>query len=279
VSRLWGGQSCPQLPFRRLFRLNETRRLKAGGSQDWLPHIFLGLSLLLLPAAAFAQSASMERGAQLYRTTCAVPYCHGPEGTAGRAPKLIGHTHTINSMFKVVTWGIPGTGMPEFTSRLKSEEIADIVAYVMTMRGTAPALVVTAPRAITPEAREGRGLFFDNNRSRACGTCHELDGWGVTVGPELKARSADLRRVPQTRVRTARAPGESPFPALLVEQTATRIRVYDLTAPLPVLRTFAAGQLAMSPGASWRHEDTTGSYSGAEIQKIAKFVDWATGVH
>jgi hypothetical protein len=40
---LWGGQSCPQPPFRRLFRdMSEPSRgkgrLKAGCSQDWLPH-------------------------------------------------------------------------------------------------------------------------------------------------------------------------------------------------------------------------------------------------
>jgi hypothetical protein len=40
---LWGGQSCPQPPFRRLFRdvseLSQGKgRLKAGCSQDWLPH-------------------------------------------------------------------------------------------------------------------------------------------------------------------------------------------------------------------------------------------------
>src|SRR5262249_45370325 len=158
-------------------------------------------------------------------------------------------------MFKVITWGIPGTGMPEFTTRLKSEEIADIVAYVMTMRGTGPApAAVATPPPLTPEAREGRALFFDNNRRRACGTCHELDGLGSSGGPGVRA-PGDLRRVPQSRVRTARPTnGEAPFAAALVEQTETRVRVYDLTSPLPVLRTFLAGQLAMSPGASWTHE-------------------------
>src|ERR1039457_6986656 len=41
--KLWGGQSCPQPPFRRLFRamsdfVARQGRLKAGCSQDWLPH-------------------------------------------------------------------------------------------------------------------------------------------------------------------------------------------------------------------------------------------------
>src|ERR1017187_975790 len=41
--KLWGGQSCPQPPFRRLFPamsdfVARQGRLKAGCSQDWLPH-------------------------------------------------------------------------------------------------------------------------------------------------------------------------------------------------------------------------------------------------
>jgi hypothetical protein len=40
---LWGRQSCPQPPFRRLFLYASAPswgkgRLKAGCSQDWLPH-------------------------------------------------------------------------------------------------------------------------------------------------------------------------------------------------------------------------------------------------
>ena len=98
------------------------------------------------------------------------------------------------------------------------------------------------------------------------------------MGPEPKA-DADPRRIAQNRVRTARPSGEPPFPAVLVEQTDTRIRVYDLSSPLPVLRTFAAGQLAMSPGATWSHADAVAGYSDDELRKIRNFVRWASGVN
>ena len=238
--------------------------------------------LLLASAALHAQDAAIERGSQLYRTHCAVPYCHGPEGTAGRAPQLIGHNHSVNSMYKVITWGIPGTGMPEFTTRLKTEEIAALVAYAMTLRGASSASTpspVAPPRTPTPEAKAGRALFFDAGRTGACGACHELDGWGVPAGPDIAAspreRLADLRRVPQSRVRTASpAGGESPFPALLVENTEARVRVYDLTGPLPVLRTFAPGRVAVSPNTSWQHEQATRSYTGGELETIGRYLRW-----
>jgi len=238
-----------------------------------------GLTLFLMAAACHAQQAAIERGAQLFRTQCATPYCHGPEGTAGRAPRLAGHRFNVNQMFKVITWGIPGTGMPEFTTRLKTQEIADLVAYVMTLGGTAPTPVTapaSQPRALTPEARQGRALFFDPARTGNCGSCHDLDGWGVPVGPDLAGlppnRIGDLRTVATRSVVTARPQGEPPFPAMLVERTETRVRVYDLTGPLPVLRTFPLARIDLEPGTSWRHEQAARIYTDTELATIAQFL-------
>jgi mono/diheme cytochrome c family protein len=228
----------------------------------------------LIAATLRAQDGAVRRGEQLYRTNCATPYCHGPEGAAGRAPRLAGHHYNLNGMFKVITWGIPGTGMPEFTTRLKTEEIADLVAYVMTMGGGAAAPVpATPPRVPTPEARQGRALFFDSARTGACGSCHELEGWGVRVGPDLAAsRIPDLRSIATTHVMTARPRGgEPPFPALLVERTNSRVRVYDLTAPIPVLRTFAASQIGLDPGA-WRHDQVLRLYTSRELELILAYL-------
>jgi len=241
--------------------------------------------LLMIAAASHAQQVVIERGAQLFRTQCATPYCHGPDGTAGRAPALAGNRFNVNQIFKIITWGIPGTGMPEFTSRLKTQEIADLVAYVMSLSGPAapPAPApVSPPRALTTEARQGRALFFDAARTGACGSCHELDGWGVPAGPALTAspaaRFADLRAIETRRLMTARPKGsEPPFPAVVVERTEARVRIYDLTAPLPVLRTFPAAQIALEPGSSWRHEQAVRIYTSAELENVAQYLRWLAG--
>jgi hypothetical protein len=57
VHLLWGGQSCPQPPFRRLFRIvsepsRGKGRLKAGCSQDWLPHNLGGMVSVIKKYAA-----------------------------------------------------------------------------------------------------------------------------------------------------------------------------------------------------------------------------------
>jgi mono/diheme cytochrome c family protein len=237
--------------------------------------------LFLVAASCCAQDGAVERGARLYRAHCAIPYCHGPDGTAGRAPRLIGHHYNVNAMFKVISWGIPGTGMPQFTTILKTEEISELVAYAMTLAGPAAApsrALVAPPRALSTEARQGRALFFDAARTGPCGSCHELDEWGVPVGPDLAAlapdRINDLRTVATRRVGTARPAGGQPFPALLVERTETRVRVYDLTAPLPVLRTFAAAGFTIAPGSTWRHEQVTGIYTRRELETIAAYLRW-----
>ena len=247
------------------------------------------LLIVIVASASHGQDGAAERGAQLYKANCAIPYCHGPAGTAGRAPRLTGHHYNTNGMFKVITWGIPGTGMPEFTTRLTSGDIADLVAYVMTLgdptAASAPALPVAT---MTPEAKAGRALFFDAARTPACGSCHELDGWGVPVGPDLASlrpeRSNDVRAVAIQHVITARPAGEAPFAGLLVERTATRVRVYDLTAAIPVLRTFTAARIAIELGTGWRHADAAGNYTTSELETIAGYLHWRSrqrdkGIH
>jgi len=242
------------------------------------------LLFFAIAAACHAQQGVVERGSQLYRMQCATPYCHGPEGAAGRAPALAGHRFNVNQMYKMVTWGIPGTGMPEFTTRLKTQEIADLVAYVMTLGGAVPAAApASPPRTLTTDAKQGRALFFDAARTGACGSCHELDGWGTPVGPDLAAlpagRLGDLRTMVTRGVVTARPKREeAAFPAVPAERTEMIVRVYDLTAALPVLRTFAAGQVTIEPGGSWRHEQASRIYSEAELESIARYLRWLAGL-
>jgi hypothetical protein len=135
-----------------------------------------------------------------------------------------------------------------------------------------------APRVLTPQAREGRALFFDSARVGDCGSCHEFDGWGVPVGPDLARLRPDrlnlLREIAVDDVVTARPAGEAPFPAVVVERTEARVRVYDLTATLPVLRSFAPGSIAIEPGTSWRHRQATRSYTASELEIVAGYLRW-----
>jgi hypothetical protein len=71
---------------------------------------------------------------------------------------------------------------------------------------------------------------------------------------------------------TARPKGERPFPTLVVERTDARVRVYDLTGPLPVLRSFATSNVTLDANSSWRHEQATRIYTNGELETIARYL-------
>ena len=60
-------------------------------------------------------------------------------------------------------------------------------------------------------------------------------------------------------------PGAESFAAVVEERTATRIRVYDLSSALPVLRTFQPAQLRIIPGSAWSHATAVQSYTENEL--------------
>jgi len=171
--------------------------------------------------------------------------------------------------------------MPAFSQQLKAEEIEAVTQYILSLPAPAGAATVTpkAAAVVLPVAvQKGRELFFDATRMSGCGKCHELEDRGTAVGPGLKSLTAaqlrDLRAGSKTRVVTVSAAGEAAFPGILVEQTAQRVRVYDISAALPVLRTFAAAKVSTTPGNAWSHAEAVRNYSDAELEAIRGYLEW-----
>lgn len=236
---------------------------------------------LAVPALLHAQSPLVKRGAEIFRTTCGVAYCHGAAGTAGRAPRLAGRAFVAGDLFAVILDGRPGTGMPGFKQQLKSEDIEAVTQYILSLAGAAGG-TATAPkpvaRELPPSAQKGRALFFDAVRMGGCGKCHELDDRGSPVGPNLAALTLaqipNLRAGSHTRVVTAAPVDGAPFAALVVEHTPERIQVYDLDSPLPVLRTFQAAQVRITPGSTWSHATAVQDYSETDLEAISGYLAW-----
>ena len=228
-----------------------------------------------------AQSSVVMRGADIYKVTCGVAYCHGSAGAAGRAPQLAGRGLTAQYVFNTALNGKPGTAMPAFSQQLKSEDIEAVTQYILSLPVPAGAATM-APKAAAVElpesAQKGRALFFDATRMSGCGKCHELEDRGTAVGPNLKSLNAaqlgDLRTGSKTRVITVTPAGEAPFPGIVVEQTPQRVRVYDIGSAVPVLRTLAAPQVRVSPGSAWSHAEAVRNYSDAEIEAIRGYLEW-----
>ena len=238
-------------------------------------------ALLLLSAAlrVCAQDAGVLRGEKVFQASCSVAYCHGPNGTAGRAPKLAGRTFTFRELYNTVFNGIADKGMPAFGAQLPADDITAVVTYLMTMQATPPPTGRQLPpiRLIPAEVRPGQTLFFDAVRMGGCGRCHELEKRGSPVASDLKTAvvPADLRAVAVRHVMTAQPVGETAFPAFLAERSERRVRVFDLSSPLPVLRTFTPNAVKLTDGSAWEHRNAVSAYSDPELGEIVKYLRWA----
>jgi cytochrome c553 len=231
---------------------------------------------VLMSVPMLAQDARIVRGEKVFVTNCSVPYCHGPNGTAGRAPKLVGHSFNVRDLTNTISNGIANKGMPAFAKQLSTDDLDALVGYVMTLRGTSPAANATPVRPVATEAPgkvlfPAKALFFDAVRMGGCSRCHELDRRGSPVA-SIKTVPVDLGTIDATHTVMVSAPGEPPFPAFVSEQSEKRVLVYDLSSRLPVLRTFTPGAVKVTAGSSWKHQDAIRDYSDTELRDIARYL-------
>ena len=215
-------------------------------------------------------------GSTIYAQSCANQNCHGDQGKPGRAPALAERGFKRGYVMKVTRQGIPETAMPGWEKQLPVEDLEAVVSYVVSLQGAAE----EEAKELDPDRpwlnHPGRALFFDAARVGACGSCHLFDGWGVPVAPEppsrVPASVEQLRDLAVSRVQTAHAKGEEPFPALPMESTEQTVRVYDLSARLPVLRSFPAAQVRLAAVAGWKHREALTIYTTQELAAILDFL-------
>jgi PQQ-dependent dehydrogenase (methanol/ethanol family) len=130
----------------------------------------------------FAASASArEAGRKVFDSAC--QGCHGA-GALGseRAPALAGgslkHGNADGEIFQNIRAGIRGTAMPSF-AQLSTEQIWQVVSYLRSLAGPS-SLVET----VAGDAEAGRTVF---EAKAKCIDCHEVNGRGTPVGPDLSA--------------------------------------------------------------------------------------------
>jgi putative heme-binding domain-containing protein len=139
---------------------------------------------LTFAALAFGQAAhpgeyapaDIAYGSRLYDAQCTT--CHGAngDGVGGvnlRSGKFRNAT-TDQDLVRVITTGIPGTGMQAF--KFDSGEIAAIIAYLRNMN--------SFDRGSIQAGDPGRGRAVVENKG-ACLTCHRIGTQGSRVAPDL----------------------------------------------------------------------------------------------
>jgi len=176
--------------------------------------------------AAQPQSAEsqIEAGKRIYLGSCSMTYCHGAGGMGGGAPKLRDREFTAEYLTHLITEGVPGTSMPAFKESMGRQQVAQIVAYVLSLspkKGAAKANSDQQPQAqtldshlsgaapktepttspaservksdvavndsfdIRGDVEAGRALFFDSAEIQNCRVCHTVQNRGGRVGPDL----------------------------------------------------------------------------------------------
>ena len=154
----------------------------------WLAAALAASALGAGAGAAVAQDhpveyerADIERGAQLYDEFCSA--CHGDDGDAVPAVNLMSgqfrFATTDQNLRRIMTRGIPGSGMPPGTYS-DADQIA-LVAYVRNMRDYDGGVVTLG------DAGRGRAIYEGKGD---CASCHRVAGRGSRSGPDLTSIGA-----------------------------------------------------------------------------------------
>ena len=255
--------------------------------------------LLLLPAlatfsslraandswSAFTQAAAPDlkstdliaEGEQVFAKSCSIPYCHGKDGAAGRAPAVRDKRWEVSALRKIILEGIPNTAMPNWNDKLSERQVWAVVAFVLSIAGQATADAPPPPQtgssekwarsseasrggslpaSIVGDPARGERLFFESTRDRGCAGCHTIDGKGSAVGPDLSGPARKSAREIFRAIVFPAPPGDSrqqllrltmndgeKILALKQEETASSIRVYDVGTAPPVLRRLAKDRI------------------------------------
>ncbi|MEO7274365.1 MAG: PQQ-dependent dehydrogenase, methanol/ethanol family [Vicinamibacterales bacterium] len=157
---------------------------------------FVGLSALALVAqqAQVADTvinplatdpAAAGEGQRTFAATCQACHGVGAQGDRERgAPALTArgfkHGDGDGDVFRAIRSGVPGTQMPPYAA-LTDQQTWQLVAYIRSLQQTTTA--TGKPAAAGGDTAAGEALFFGNKAT--CASCHEINGRGGVVGPDL----------------------------------------------------------------------------------------------
>ena len=140
-------------------------------------------------------------------------------------------------------------------------------------------------RPATAQSLRGRELFLKSPKGTACATCHNMDGVGTSVGPDL-TRLASVA-TPHSMVATIKMTmtnevqlvktADGKFPGILKQKQGDDIEIWDLSKMPPVLQKLAAKQVvSMERDVVWRHPPALADYNAQELADIIGFLRWAS---
>lgn len=123
-------------------------------------------------------STTQPEGRQIFAAMCAG--CHGLDGAGTqRAPNIAAGSRiqalSAGDIYRIISDGVPGTGMPGFRS-LGEPQIKLLIEYLKHSTGT------KAPASLAGDPERGKEVFFG---AGGCSSCHMIRGEGGFTAPDL----------------------------------------------------------------------------------------------
>src|SRR6185295_4122824 len=93
------------------------------------------------------------------------------------------HARDDGDLFHAIREGVPGSQMPPFKG-LSDDQVWQLVSYIRSLTGFPAPRAASAAAVSGNDGAAGEALFFGR---AACASCHEVNGRGGVVGPDLSA--------------------------------------------------------------------------------------------
>ena len=134
------------------------------------------------PGQSAPPRAGSSSGESVFAANCSG--CHGLDGQGSeRAPGIAGSAKvqrlSDEQLAKIVSRGVPGTGMPAFQV-LGDDKVRNVVSYLRVLQGK------HGPLSLPGNATRGKEIFFGKGE---CSSCHMIYGAGGFLGPDLSTYS------------------------------------------------------------------------------------------
>jgi len=131
------------------------------------------------------------------------------------------------------------------------------------------------------QAARGKKIFFDAEQKAHCGTCHQLNKAGLAVGPDISKLArlsprAILIAMMSSRTMYAKEielKSAEKFPAMVVSETATEVKLFDLSKLPPEAKTLPKAEVqSIKDNSTWKHPPESTGYTDAQLADVIAFI-------
>lgn len=142
------------------------------------------------------------------------------------------------------------------------------------------------PRSpMTAQIKRGHEFYLHSPKGTACATCHQVDGEGTAVGPNLKdlasvvgphGLAGTIEMSMTAYVKQVKISGKPTFPGIQKSKEGDTVQIWDLSKIPPVLLTLNSKEIkSMEQNETWKHPPTMADYNDQELADIVAFLKWA----